>query len=212
MTSDKAFFYFKISLIGSVVVLSLTFFLTFTLVQHSRDLRVLAQFYTEQAMKSEQQSEVVPFESEDSLKSSRLNRGFIDEMLLRYYVETRYSSIPDSAEMTRRWGGRSYLARLSTPAIYSDFANGLEKRLKNLPSSVVTVDILQVKQDARDANLYYIDFDIYTTSRTGEVAGIQKKTAAIKITHNLKRKLFRTDFSNPYGTLIRTFSETDRKE
>ena len=223
MTSHKAFLYFIWSLVGSVFLLCITFFLSFNIFRYAGDLQVVSQFYTEGIMDSFRQLDVVPFKSENN----KATLTQLDELLIRYYIEKRYMSIPDQWEMGRNWYPGSFFYGLTTTKIYTDFIPDIQKKLSSLSSSVKTVDILDIQQNGvkkdrrgNDIYTYTIDVDIYTRTLNGEVGRSQKKRVVLQIGHYPRRifwnKRFNTPYgsvvgTNPYGFFIGDFSETDRK-
>ncbi len=223
MTSEKAYLCLIVSLVGSIFLLCITFFLSFNLFRYADQLRVVSQFYTIGIMDSSRQMDVVPFEVENN-KSTLMQ---LDEMLIRYYIEKRYTSIPDPTEMGRRWHKRGFFASLVTKKIYDDFVPDLKKQLSSLPLVVYTVDILDVQQTSvkkdkkgNDIYTYTIDIDVYARSPNGEAQKVQKKRVILQVGHYPSRIFWNKEFTtpygitvatNPYGFVIGDFSETDRK-
>lgn len=202
MKSDKAYLYFKLSFVGSFILLFGTFLLCYMLFRYAPGLHVISQFYTKGIMKSDQQSETIPFEAEGN------NKDLIDNMLIRYYIETRYTVFPDQQEMVRRWKIGSPFSQLTTKKLYEQFiGDDFEKKVTKLPKVVSTVDIISVQQDSKDNNLYTVDFDIYGRGSAGE-HNRQKKRATLKVGHGRARNT--ATFANPYGTFIGYFSEKNR--
>lgn len=185
----------------------LTFFITVTVFQAVLQIHVVAQvvqnvdkgfiwFNTDLV-------EATPL---TSIKSNRF-----DEMLVRYYLEMRYSIVPDSEEMKRRWGPKSDLAYLSAPKVYKEFSpdeNTYEKMDRAFPK---VVDILNLELHLERRGHYYsVDFDTYTyDGLSGWVK--ESKSAVVHFAHVRSRSALGSPISNPYGFVVTNVSESDRK-
>ena len=110
------------------------------------------------------------------------------------------------------------LARLTIPDIYSAFAGNLEKKIKNIAGTPVvkTVDILEIKTErvgqyrGTPIRKYTVDLDIYNRAADGQEK-VQKKRVILQLRHATQKVSKRKDFANPYGTIITSFVETERK-
>ena len=193
---------FRISLWCSVVLLGCLFLLCLTAIQMGGNLKVVAQFFSVAPKTFTQLKSISPFESGTKDKS------MIDEMLMRYYLEMRYSQIPDSAEMRYRWGVGGPLYYLSLPSLYNDFSKGIAKKIDDLPDVVKTIE---VKRVIRQENVFMVDFVVYENLPGGQVR-VQQKNAILEFIYIPARRILGwPHFNNPYGLTFVRFEETERK-
>lgn len=182
--------------------ISVNLFLILTLLQMAPKLQVIAQILTTSPMHSTQLLQTEPFSQNTS------DKKLIDETLLRYYLENRYSSFADKVEMGYRWGGAGPVAFFSAPDIYRKFAQNLKEKISAIHASKTTtsIDILSI---SRLDNIFTVEFDIYKYNR----GQIQKKrrVAVIEIAYSARRRSFNRLHSNPYGMYIKSFTEKAKK-
>lgn len=172
----------------------LTFFITVTLFQAVLQIHVTAQVVqaVDRGFMSfkEDLMQFVPMSVAEKEK--------IDEMMLRYYLEMRYSIIPDMWEMGRRWGERGVVAYLSTPAAYKDFREPslyLDK-IEKLPPRVV--DITHVE---RKASHYQVDIDLYEYDGSKKWVK-QSRSLSVGFAYMPSRAHLGASFSNPNGFVV----------
>lgn len=181
-----------------------TFFIAVTLFQAAMQVRVVAN--VAQAVDrgfisfSKDFMEFVPMET----ANEKLNRQ-LDEMMLRYYLEMRYSVIPDEQEMERRWGERGVVAYLSTPAVYKNFHEPEVYMSKIDSVRPRVVDITSIK---RKGNSYQVDLDLYEYDGIKRW-GKQSKSLNIGYAYVPARAYMGTSLPNPNGFIV-TFLD-DRK-
>ena len=191
----------------SIALMVVCIILVMTLSKMAPEVQVIPQLFRRDAMSANQFIEATAINPKVRVKESKL----IDEMLVRFYVENRYLFVPDKSELFYRYGPFGPIARLSTPALYSQFiqskGNYLEKAQNNTDTE--SIDIWDVRR--RD-NVFYVDFDIYNFSG-GRPTFRGTKRATIKIGHNWnKRSLNRKDFVNPYGFYVMSYEESTLKK
>ena len=81
---------------------------------------------------------------------------------------------------------------------------------------VKTVDILEIKSErvgqyrGTPIRKYTVDLDIYNRAADGQEK-VQKKRVILQLRHATQKISKRKDFANPYGTIITSFVETERK-
>lgn len=195
--------YFLIGLCGAVLSLCLNLLFSLTLFYHSyRDndgsgLYALSQFFPF-AMSSKELVIATPFDKGPSYYDNDLDRREIEEMLVRYYLDMRYSYIPDSQEMMVRWGKRSPMLRLSTPAVHQKVTKGdLKETVTEMTKKgiVKTVDVTSV---VKGRNQFNVEMDVYSVSPD---LPMSKETYTIRLDYRYSdsRKRFNKDFVNPYG-------------
>ena len=124
-------------------------------------------------------------------------------MLVRYYLEMRYTQIQDTYEMTYRWGFGGPVYRLSSPLVYVNFSKNLEKKLDTLPDVVKIIDIRNVKVQG---NVYEVDFIVYTNFPEGQPRP-EKKRATLEYVYVPFRRSLSSVYGNPYGMMFIRFEE-----
>ena len=175
----------------------LTFFISVTLFQAVLQVHVVAQVV--QAVDrgfisfSRDFIQFVPLNS----TSEKVDHK-IDEMMLRYYLEMRYTILPDEREMTRRWGPNGVVAYLSTPGVYKDFHEPETYLNKIDDVRPRTIDITRI---AKEGNRYTVDMDIY------EYDGMRKwvkqsKYLTVRYIYASARAYLGGSFSNPKGFVV----------
>lgn len=195
--------FFRVSLVCAVFSLMLLLLLSLTAWQMSKKLHVVAQFFPT----TKNSATLGEFSQLNTLSpldiSGEKDREQIEEMLARYYLEMRYTQIPDGYEMAHRWGIGGPVFLLSTPSLYNKFAKNLESRLDSLPEIVRTIDIEDVKHKG---GLFEIRFYVYENLSTGQVRG-QYKMALLKYDYVPVRRIRSPYFSNPYGLVFTNIEE-----
>ena len=191
----------RISLVSAIFFLSVLVLLCLTAQQIGKKLEVVAQFFptTRNApilYEFSQLNRVVPFKAIDDKKR-------IDEMLVRYYLEMRYTQMQDTNEMKYRWGFGGPVYRLSSPLVYVNFSKNLEKKLDTLPDVVKIIDIENI--DVR-GNVYEVDFTIYTNFPEGHFQ-TERKRAVLEYVYVPFRRSLSSVYGNPYGMMFVRFEE-----
>ena len=180
-----------------------TFFIAVTLFQAVLQIRVIAQVV------QNVEKGFIKF-NEDLIVATPLNTSGwekIDEMLVRYYLEMRYSIVPDRAEMERRWTENGIVSYLSTPSVYKDFKpkNVVFEKMDNTQPRVI--DILHLD---RKGTYYSVDFDLYTFD--GSTAWVKApKRVVVQFSYAPARAGLRRSLSNPHGFIVTRVDESDRK-
>ncbi|MBQ3695694.1 MAG: hypothetical protein II938_01825 [Alphaproteobacteria bacterium] len=180
-----------------------TFFITVTLFQAVLQIRVVAQ-----VVQNVERGFI--WFNQDLVQISPLTivrNDRLDEMLVRYYLDMRYSVIPDRDEMERRWASGGIISYLSSSSVYDDFkpSEGTYEKMENAMPKVV--DILNVE---RRGVYYSVDFDIYTFD--GFANWIKNpKRVVVQFAHMPSRAGLGRNLSNPYGFTVTRIDESDRK-
>lgn len=193
----------KFWMIVASLLIALNLFFILTLVQMAPRLKIIAQVLTS-PMNSLQFIQAEPFDSDIS------DKNLIEQMLIRTYLTNRYIFFPDEEDMMYRWGPYGIIANLSAPAVYEAFYKGLgEEKLKNLRQLEYTqyIDITRIQ---RLNDTWTVEFDIYklingSTSKTTRVAVLESA-------YHPAFKMFRTDYSNPYGFYISSYTDAEKKQ
>ncbi len=191
---------FYISLIAAVLLLILLILNCLTALQTGGKLQVIAQFFPANLREF---SHLNTLSALDSVRKRR-DREKIDEMLVRYYLEMRYTQIPDRNEMLYRWGRGGPLYLLSLPSLYAEFVKDFDHKLESI-RNVQTIKIIKVEKD--QDNVFRVNFFIY--EHIPQKAPIEKeKTATITFGYEPKRIRHSSVFSNPYGLMVIRFHES----
>ena len=192
--------FFRVSLFSALFLMSALVLLTLVAVQMGKKLDIRAQFFSV-IQNSATLTESSQLKTYLPMDTGVRDKGIIDEMLARYYLEMRYEQVPDANEMTYRWGIGGPVYLLSTPKLYNDFAGDLEKKVDKLSSSIITIDITGLH---RGGNVFQIDFDVYETPSDGSEPRRTPKTVSLEFRYIPARVRYSSVFSNPYGlTFIR---------
>ena len=121
----------------------------------------------------------------------------LEQMIVRYYVEMRYTIIPDPVEMLRRWGAGGTIRLLSSSQLYSAFV-AKEANLERLKENKITqtVDIKEVRKMRH--GVYRVSFDLYTRGADG-----MRRRGPIIVSlvyrYSNRYRFFSSGFSNPLG-------------
>ena len=178
----------------------LTFFITVTLLQASTQVRVLANV-VQIADKG-----FISFKDDFTqfVPLNAMSPNLIDEMLVRYYLDMRYSLLPDKLEMERRWGEKGVVAYLSTASAYRDFQEPALylKTVEDMRPRVV--DIVSI---SRQGNYYDVAMDLYEYEGS---RGWKKQTKNLWVyfTYVPARAYLGKSFSNPKGFVVTYVSDS----
>lgn len=187
--------FFRLSLFGAVFLLVLLVLLTLTAWQMTKELHVAAQFFPT-TQNSPTLREFSQLNTISPLEISGKDKEQIEEMLVRYYLEMRYTQIPDKREMYFRWGKGGPIFYLSTPSLYYEFAKNL--KIETLPDLIRTIDIKDV---VHKGNLFIITFALYEHLPTGQVQ-VQYRNVVLEYSYASRRRMFLPYFTNPYGLVF----------
>ena len=212
MDIKRARLYACLSLGAALLMLCLTLLFTLTLSYQAhrdgkgRGLNVIAQFLST-PMEGAKLAITSPFDKGMGEYDRDSDRRLIEEMLVRYYLEMRYTFIPDQREMMRRWGWQSPLARISTSKVHEKVVGkNLEDKIRKKVGVVETVNILDVQPES-DAHQYGVIMQINTISDSGQYeSNVYRATLGFKY-----RKGYRSFFRepiNPYGLYFDYFVRT----
>ncbi len=185
------------------ILMGINLFLILTLLQMTPELKVIAQILTTSPMQSNQLLQTEPFSRRGGEKN------LIDETLVRFYMDSRYSTFHDKREMEYRWGRGGPVARLSSPDVYDKFRGGLPEDMSSVANahSTTSIDILSL---TRLDNIFTIEFDVYTYNR-GTISS-KRKVAIVTVGYHPSRKFFNTNYSNPFGLFVRSYEESAKKK
>jgi len=181
----------------------LTFFVTVTLFQAVIQIQVVSQVARDLSKGfmsfSDDLSQTVPL--------SIANTAILDEMMVRYYLEMRYSLLPDQKEMERRWAPSGVVAYLSTPSVFKEFqaqAIDLEKVEGRRPK---VVDIIRVER-VNNSKQYFVDIDIYEYD--GSTRWVkQRKSLTVDYANWTSRVMLNQAFANPNGFIVTRVYEAE---
>ncbi len=190
----------RLLMVSCWILWVLVFFVTVTLFQAVIQIHVVAQVVRQNSMFFEDLSQVVP-----------INAGIwtrVDDMLVRFYLEMRYSIIPDLDEMKRRWGEAGIVSYLSSSSAYNAFMpkpNEISQIVTSTPPRVV--DVTRVE---RQGGRYSVDFDLYEFDKISKWRKTSK-TATLDFTYDRSRVLLVPEMGNPNGFVITRVSESEEK-
>ena len=193
-------------MVGCSLVFFLMFFLSLTVLQAQQALHVVSFVVPEEIREFKQFAEVLSF---DDVRGNTELRDLLEEMMVRYYIEMRYTMLADFSEMQRRWGSGGAVWRLSSPKVFRGFAIN-EEKLQDLcveKKVTQTVRITSVKKEVR--GVYSVLFNL-----TRIVSGKQtekKMKVSLGYTYANGYRIFRSDFVNPYGLVFVGFDATEVK-
>ena len=182
-----------------------TFFITITLFQAILQIRVVAQVAqaADKAFISFNE-DLLYFVPMDSVSEHTRNEW--DEMIIRYYVDMRYSIIPDAEEMARRWGPAGYVAYLSTPSVYKNFKDP-STYLSQIESALPrVVDIINIQRDG-NANTYQVDVDLYQLENARRWSK-KSRRLVIAFAYAKSRAILGRTLSNPNGLVVTYVNES----
>ena len=198
---------FYISLITSILMVSSLVFLALTALQTARSAQVVAQFFT---ATKEAKGILVEFSQLNSITPMEtIDRKLLDEMMVRYYLEMRYTQIPDQQEMAYRWGIGGPVHILSGPLVYNEFSKDLKKKIESLPDVVKTIQIQKVTHTGAGFDIDFLIFDNYSDGRPSTYSG---RNVMVDFTYSKSRRRYQGNYTNPYGIVFTRFSERIRKE
>ncbi len=207
-SSFKVWLLIVSALLGVMVLLSLT------LVNVTPKIKVLPQFFTKDTMFFGRYLEIENL-NQEKIKEKEL----IDNMLIRFYLENRNEYMPDKTEMAYRWGSRGPVARLSSNNVYQDFWKVKSKELEGIGDAdalsgekenmdTKSIDIISI---GRVDNVFTVDFDTYQRRKT-TARNLGRTRAVIEVKYNPgNRYRFASDFSNPYGLMVTSYTESEKK-
>ena len=214
MDIKRARLQFWISLGVAVVSVSLSLLFALTLFYQTyrdgdgRGLYVLSQFFP-YSSQSRELAITSPFDKGEQYYNDDKDRRDIEEMLARYYLDMRYTYIPDVAEMTYRWGPISPLMRLSTPAVHRSITKGkdVEDFLNKMPKNEVRTIEIQSFERVKERRQFNVNMYVYTLNDEGQVQW-ESYQVLMDFAYSNARKRFDRDFTNPYGLYFYNISET----
>lgn len=184
------------------VFLGINLFLILTLLQITPRLKVVAQVLTVTPMNSGQFLQVEPFNQETS------DKKLIDEMLIRFYMDSRHNSFGDKLEMTYRWGKGGPVHRLSSPKVYNEFAGNFKEKINAASKQKSTTSIRIMNITIRQNNIYDIEFEKYKLTKG--VLESRRKNAVLKVAYSSQYKSLGRLPINPYGMYVVYYNETNK--
>lgn len=206
MELKKAHFYAWLSFWVTVGSLIFTLLFTMTLFYQAhrndkgRGLYVLPQFLTSHSTSSRELISTSTFEKGNTYLDRDYDRTLIEEMLVRYYLEMRYTFFPDFNEMMYRWGWNSPLAHISTSRVHEEVVgDDLENKIRQMPDFVRTVGILDISRDKESSNAYQVQMAIYTLRQDGVFESTELYNVRLVFRYSNSRKFYASQLSNPYG-------------
>lgn len=210
MDIKRARLYALLSFGTALFMLMVTFLFAITLAYQSyRDSRgggveALAQFLSS-PMRGANLALTSPFNKGDDYIDNDVDRRLIEEMLARYYLEMKYTFFPDEEEMTRRWGDRSPLVRISTRQLHKQLSGGnLENTIRN-KHEVETVEIIKIDKSEERKNQYVAEIRVNTLSDVGMLSSKMYRVT-MDFSYSKSYRSF-VEPVNPYGLYFRRVSE-----
>lgn len=192
----------KFWMIVAAVLIAMNLFFILTLVQMAPQLKIIAQVLTE-PMNSTQFIQAEPFESDIS------DKNLIEQMMVRRYITARYTMYPDEEEMKFEWGPFGLISNLSIGRVYNAFYASLGE----LPQKIRQMGFTQgvdIRRISRHNDIWTVEFDILRMAEG--IIQKQTKVAVLKVGEHPVFRFFRTDFSNPYGFHVITYTDAEKKQ
>ena len=199
-----ALFLLNMSMLACAVLCLCMFFLSLTVYQAASELHVVGLPLRRDARFLNDLVELTPF---DETEPGALG-VLLEEMLVRYYLEMRYSVISDKQEMLRRWGTGGIVHRLSPGSVFAAFSvsdDDLAKLMEKKQTQ--SVDIRSISKPQR--GLYVVEFDLYTLN--GEHFVKRTYNASLRYIHVPSYKWFSSEMSNPFGMVFVGFDSAEKK-
>jgi len=186
-------FILSVSMVSCGVVFLLMFFLALTVLQAQQALKVLA-FVVPKDVGTKGIAGAIPF---DDFEVDEKWHDLLEQMMVRYYIEMRYTIIPDPVEMMRRWGPGGTLRLISSPQLYNAFVTK-EANLARLKENKImqSVDIREVKK--LRAGTYSVSFYLYRKGLDG-MRQIGPMVVSLIYRYSNRYRFFSPEFSNPLG-------------
>lgn len=204
MDIKRARQYALLSFGAALFMLLFTFLFSITLAYQTYNdgmgggVNVLPQFIRYFPMKGKNLMFTSPFNKGDDYIDKDSDRKLIAETLTRYYLEMKYTAIPDKTEMLRRWGPTSPLVRISTPQMHKKLmGSNLETRINEL-REVETVNVLKITPAEDITNRYVAEVEINTIKENGTLQS-RKLNVTLDFKYNKSRRSFFREPINPYG-------------
>ena len=215
MELKKAHFYAWLSFWVSVVSLVFTFLFSMTLFyqvhrdENGKGVYVLPQFLSRRSMLSNEFISTSTFEKGKKYRDNDYDRLLIEEMLIRYYLEMRYTFFPDVEEMVYRWGWRSPLRYFSTNQVHQDITDfegkgkglsddDLKQKIHSMQHVIKTVEIEKISK--KEGNRYEAEILVYSLLRLdGRLDSVNRYLVQLNFRYSNLRKFYTREFSNPYG-------------
>ncbi len=198
----NAEFLAKFWMIVAAIIIAFNLLIILTLLQMAPRLKVISQILTS-PMSSNQLIQAEPLSSDIG------DKKLLDEMLIRYYLEMRLSLFADQTEFNRRIGVGGPVWLLSNADVYRQFLAGFGEevtQLRNL-SYTESVDIQRI---SRLGNTFTVEFDVVRL--LGSTISRESKVSIIEVVHDPSRRVFRTNFANPYGLTVVKYNESKKKQ
>lgn len=192
----------KFWMIIATVLIATNLFFILTLMQMAPELKIISQVLTE-PMNSNQFIQAEPFESDIS------DKNLIEQMMVRRYITNRYTMYPDEEEMNFEWGPFGLISQLSIGRVYNAFYESLGE----LPQQIRQMGFTQgvdIRQINRHNDIWTVEFDIYRMAEG--VIQRRAKVAVLKVGEHPVFRFYRTDFSNPYGFHVITYTDAEKKQ
>ncbi len=191
---------------GAILSVSLTLLFALTLFYQShrdnngRGLYVLPQFLFPRLMLSKELVITSPFDKGQLVYDQDYDRRMIEEMLIRYYLEMRYTFFPNNKEMMYRWGWNSPMASLTRPDIHRKIVGkDLEQKIRDMGENIQTVNVIRMEKDPENDYARNVQMEIYTLRPDGFLENVQKYNVRMVFEYRNKYKVFSPNFNNPYG-------------
>lgn len=205
MDIKRARQYALLSFCAALLMLICTFLFSITLAYQTYNdgmgggVNILPQFIRYYPMEGKDLMFTSPFNKGDDYIDKDSERKLIAETLARYYLEMKYTVIPDKTEMVRRWGPRSPLVNISTSQVHRKLMGPkLETRINEL-RDVETVNVIRIAPAKDVTNRYEADVEINTIKDTTGILQSRKLNVTLDFRYSKSRRRFFGEPVNPYG-------------
>ena len=192
----------KIWMVLVVLLLFISIILVITISNTASKVVVIPQLFSPDAMKFGH------FVETTNMKVPVKEKKLIDEMFVRFYIENRNNYIPNLSELSYRYGGRGPIARLSAPAVFSQFLGQIGNYAENIQQDgSPTTRAIDITSVTRQDNTFSVDFDVYQFDEH-TISRLVSKRATVRIAHSPAYRNFSSDFANPYGFVVVFYKES----
>lgn len=213
-SSKEVYFRWLSRLVILCAIVSLTFFLSSTLVifRLAREIMIEPLLIINQ----KDSETVARYEPIDRKMPSEKQ---LTEMYVRQYVSLRNTVINDEQEMRTRWGPGGILQYMSSPEVYKEFIGDnmetVEKMFDSNYSSEVYID--KISKESENSPVWSVRFTVYNLSKTRNSSGsLTLKTmrykASVTPVYVVERRLLKARLYNPIGFTVVKYSQSEIRE
>ncbi len=213
-SSKEVYFRWLSRLVILCAIISLTFFLSSTLVIFRLGREIIVEPLL--IINQKDSETIARYEPIDKKMPSEKQ---LTEMYIRQYVSLRNTVINDEQEMRTRWGPGGIVQYMSAPDVYKEFIGAnmqtIEKMFDNEYSSEVYID--RIYKESEESPAWTVSFTIFNLSRTRNDSGsLTLKTmrykASVTPAYIEDRRLMKARLINPIGFTVIKYNQSEIRE